>query len=174
MAEDTYALFSYTFVDELGTKASATVPVYFDGTLVTPNGLKTQWTTMGGHLDAMTSAQIVSGTISIEPAVAGGWKDAPEAGSRVEQTANFNFLNAVTKYKYGINIPSLDNTKIVGNQINLADTDVAAFVAEVIAGFTNGNFVNTGIHILTALADAFISFRKHRKQVNRATFEVPA
>lgn len=173
MAEDTYALFSYTFQDELGTKASAYVPVYFDGTLVTPTILKTQWTTMGTNLDGMTSAQIISGSINIVPAVSGSWKDTPDAGSRVEQTANFNFANAVTKYKYGVNIPSLANAAIDGGQIDLANTDVAAFIAQVIAGFTNGNFVNTGIHILTALADAFISFRKHRRQVDRATYEVP-
>lgn len=173
MAEDTFALFSYTFQDELATKATAVVPVYFDGTLVTPNILKTQWDAIGTELDGFTSAQIIGGQISVNPVVNVSWKDAPAAGSRVEQTANFNFTNAVTKYKYGINIPSLDNTAIDGGQIDLGNTDVAAFIAKIIAGFTNANFVNPEQRILVALADAFISFRKHRRQVDRATYEVP-
>lgn len=174
MANTQYALFSYSVVDELGTKANITVPAMIDPSAGTPTALSTEWTALGGLIDQVAGVEILSGSISIVKVRDGGWKSAPDAGSRVEQTGLFNFLNASSKYKFGLDIPGLADDKIAATgKINLADTDVANLISALTSSFTGGIFANTSLYPLTALADALLSFRKRRKQLARSSFEQP-
>lgn len=171
MANTQYALFSYSFIDELGTKASMTVPAMVDPTTGTPAALKSEWVALGTQLDANSDAQILGGSISIITVPDGGWKATPDAGSRVEQTGLFNFTNATTKYKFGVALPSIANDSIVSGKINLADTDVIALLDALIGSWTGGVFTNVGQYALTALADALLSFRKRGQSLRRTSME---
>lgn len=173
MANTQYALFSYTVVDELGTKSTVLVPAMVDPTTGTPAALKTAWTALGTDIDAIVGTEITGGRVEVVFVRDAGWKSAPDAGSRVEQTGLFNYGNATTKYKYGVDVPGLADDKISAGKIDLADTDIANFVTKLITSFTGGVFTNTSQYVLAALLDAAITFRKRRKQLSRSSFEVP-
>jgi len=171
MANTQYALFSFSFQDDLGTKSSMNVPAMVDPTTGTPAALKTEWLALGGQLDDLTGAQILGGAVSISLKPDPGWKTAPSAGSRVEQTGLFNFLNATSKYKFGVDIPSIVNTAISGGKIDLTTSIVTDVITSLITAFTGGVFTNTSQYPLSALADALLSFRKRRQQLSRSSFE---
>jgi len=171
MADTQYALFSYSLIDELGTRTSVTQPAMVDPTTGTPAALKTAWLGLGADIDAVSGAQITGGSVAIVYQPAGGWKATPAAGSRVEQTALFNFINATSKYKWGLDVPSFLNSKISSGKVNLADSAVTALINFILTAFTGGEFANTSTFPLTALADALLSFRKRRKQLARTSFE---
>lgn len=174
MANTQYALFSYSVVDELGTKANITIPAMIDPTSGTPSALSTQWTALGALIDAVTGVELLSGSVSIVKVRDAGWKSAPDAGSRVEQTGLFNFLNASSKYKFGVDNPGLADDKIAATgKIDLGDTDIANLITALTSSFTGGIFANTSLYPLVALADALLSFRKRRKQLARSSFEQP-
>lgn len=172
MANDTYAIFSYTLQDRFGTKTTTLLPAYVDGAAITAANLHTQWVSGGGDIDAITDAQIVGGRVSIEFTPDGAWKDTPGADSFTERTGVFNFTNASTKYKYGVKLPSFANDKLANGKIDLTDTDVAAFITLLTSVFTHGEYVNPGLAALLALADAFLAARKYRRQLDRSTYEV--
>jgi len=171
MANTQYALFSYSVIDELGTKANITLPAMIDPTTGTPAALSTEWVAMGDDIDAIVGAQITGGAVSIVKVPDGGWKSAPVTGSRVEQTGLFNFTNATSKYKYGIDIPGLSNDTIAAGKIDLTNTDIGNFINELVSTFTGGIWSNVSQYPLVALADALLSFRKRRKQLSRSSFE---
>lgn len=171
MANTQYAIFSYSFIDELGTKASMSVPAMVDPTTGTPAALSTEWVALGTQLDLNSDAQITGGSISIVKVPDGAWKDAPTEGARVEQTGLFNFTNTTSKYKFGIDLPSIANDDIVSGKIDLSNTNVIALLDALIGGWTGGIFTNTAQYALATLADALLSFRKRRKQLSRSSFE---
>jgi len=101
--------------------------------------------------------------------------DAPTADSCVEQTGVFNVPSSNSGRLFGIAVPGLDNSMIVDGEIDLSDTDVAAFVSAIEGTYTAGGvFTNNNWQQLNDLADAFLSFRKRRKQLSRSSYEVPA
>lgn len=167
----TPTIFSYTVADELGVKATMRAYAEFDGTVETVDGLVGEWTALGGVLDPMTGGQIVGGSVSFALVPDGAWKSAPVAGARVEQTGLFNFSNDTTAYKWGMDIPAILNTLISGHVINLAAGAVAAFIAAMDGGFTNGNFTNSAQQALVGLIDALLTFRKRRKQLTARSTE---
>jgi len=171
MANDTYVLFSYTVEDKFGTKTQTVLPAYVDGAAATVANLKTQWVTGGTDLDAITDGIITGGKVSLVLPPDGGWNDTPGSNSFDERTGMFNFLNGTTKYKFGVKVPSIDEGKLSGGKINLSDTDIAAFISLLTSVFTHGEYVNPGLYALSALADAFLSARKYRRQLDRSTYE---
>jgi hypothetical protein len=171
MANTQYALFSYSMIDELGTKTSMNVPAMIDPTTGTPAALKTEWLALGGQLDDLVGAQILSGSVAVVLKPDPGWKTVPASGSRVEQTGLFNFANATSKYKFGVDIPSIVNTAISGGKIDLTTSIVTDVITSLLTAFTGGVFTNTSQYPLSALADALLSFRKRRKQLSRTSFE---
>lgn len=171
MADTQYALFSYSVLDELGIRASMTIPAMIDPTTGTPAAIKTEWLALGAEIDALTGAQITGGSVATVFTPDSGWKATPAAGSRVEQTGLFNFSNSTSKYKFGVDLPAIDNSKLDGNKIDLTDSDVTAFIGSLVGTFTGGRFANTATFALVALVDAILSFRKRRKQLSRASFE---
>jgi hypothetical protein len=172
MANTQRAQLSYSFLDELGTRAAARFPAMLDPAMTLAQ-LVTATAGLGTLLDAITDGQIISARATVELGVQGA-KEAPGADSRVEETAVFDFANAVTPYAFGVAVPSFLDTKLDGNHIDLADADVAAFTAAVIATITGGGvFTNFSQQHLTAVRDAFLSFRKHRKQLARTSYTTP-
>jgi hypothetical protein len=160
---------SYRVRDELGVEASTLAYIGYDGAVETVNALVGEWAAYGGLLDAAVSGQIVGGKITIPVAPDPSWKTAPAAGSRVEQTALMNYRTASSQKRQGLDIPALINTAIVAGKIVTASGPIHALITAVLAGFTNGYFQNGEGQILTTFADAAVTFRKHRRQLDKST-----
>jgi hypothetical protein len=171
MANTQPAQLSYSLLDELGTKASSSFPLMIDPAMTVAQ-LVTATTAFGDLLDAIVGGAITAGSASLLFGDLGAKDGTPASGSRVEQTGVFNFNNGTTAYRFGEIAPSLADSVISGGTINLADSDVMAFVAACTASITGGGVhTNTARQTLTSLRDAFLSFRKHRKQLTRSSFE---
>jgi hypothetical protein len=170
MAYTVSARYSITLVDELGTEASDTYYALLDPTQTIQLAIDA-WAALAAVVDPITGGQIIRGGITILP-VPAGLKGAPVAGSRVEQTGVFNFLDSITTHRYGQALPSLRDSKIVAGKINLVDVAVAAFITFLTAVLAVAEWVNNHQQPLTALRDALISFRKRRKQLARSSFEL--
>lgn len=166
-----YGIESFTIVDRYGTKKPTQLPVSIADSQTLAQ-LVTDWGATGTVLDGVTDGQIVGGHILIPRQPLGGWGSSPGASSFVERNGNFNFNDNTTKYKFPISVPSFDQALEAAGKIDLTNAAVAAFVSLITGGFTGGTFVNTGYHVLTALADAFLSTRKSRKQLDRSTYEL--
>lgn len=160
--------FGFSVVDELNVRASATLPITFADT-VTLAQLATAWNTMEGLLQAIIDGSIDSGGVNFQFNVSS--PSAAGAGSRVEQNGIFNFLVGTTGKRFGIATPSLADAVISGGMIDLG-SPVSAFTAAVTASITGGGSYSTPQGVdLGALVDAFISFRKHRRQLRAHTVE---
>jgi hypothetical protein len=164
------AQLSYSIVDALGTRASKIDYAMVDPA-TTVAQLITELQAEAALLDTIAGGQITSSALSLVH-VPTGLKNAPGGQSRVEQTALFNFGNAVTSRRYGDAVPSFDSSRIVAGKIDLADQDVINYVTSLHTAWTLGAFTNASYQVLTGLVDAFISFRKRRQQLTRSSFEL--
>jgi hypothetical protein len=89
----------------------------------------------------------------------------------VEQNGIFNFLIGSTGKRFGVAVPSLADAVISGGLIDLG-SPVSDFTDAVTAAITGGGSYTTPEGVdLGALVDAFISFRKHRRQLRATTIE---
>jgi hypothetical protein len=168
---DVNVQYSFTIQDALGTKASTVLYSHATDTSTGAN-LAAEWQVLAGLISAITSASVLHGSASIMQTFT---DDAPTSDSRVEQTGVFDFPSSVSGRLFGVAVPGLDNSMIVDGEINLSDTDVAAFVSAIEGTYTTGGvFTNNNWQQLNDLADAFISFRKRRKQLSRSSYEIPS
>lgn len=172
MAFTQQAQFSFTILDQLGTKASMVIYALADPTKTIAN-LAADWETWAGLIDLIIGGQILHGTARLVLAPSGGEKGAPAAGSRVEQTGVFDLLNGVTPHKYGEAVPSIADAVIASGRIDLTDANVANFFTALHTATANTEPTNNSFQALTAESDAFLSFRKRRKQLDRSSFETP-
>lgn len=171
MANTVPATFSFTIVDELGTKATQLEYALVDPA-ITVTQLEGQYNTIGLALDNIIDGQILGGKIAIEQGVPSGAKTAVTAGARVEQTAVLNFSATGTPLKFGEAVPSISSSKIVGGKLDLTDTDVMTFFGLLVtSGLSVLDWTSNNRQNLAALLDAILSFRKRRKQLSRSSFE---
>src|ERR1035437_7227205 len=172
MADTVPAQFSYTVEDELGVSATFLVNALADPA-ATVTQLDTMWQTIGGLLDAITGGIIRGGHYRVMQDYTGG-KSTAAAGSRVEKAGVFNFSVAGTSFKTGLMVPSLKNSAITADRIDLSNSDIAAFLAAIVAATPGAlEWTSENRQALIALVDAFLSFRTHRKQLVRVSFERP-
>lgn len=172
MAFTQQAQFSFRILDELGTKASMVVYALADPTKTIAN-LAADWETLAALIDAITGGQITGGEAKLITAPSGDEKVAPAAGSRVEQTGVFDYPAGTSGRLFGEAVPSIADAVLSGGAINLSDADVAAFVAAMTTPTANTEPVSNMYLDLGALHDAFLSFRKRRKQLTRSSYELP-
>lgn len=170
MAETTGALFSYRLRDELNIETTCLLYLFLDPATTVAN-LVAEYQATSLLLDAITGGVIQTGKITLDVDPDAGVKGTAVAGSRVEQTGVFDFTNAVTSRLWGQAVPSLLNSKIVSGRINDADTDIVAWVTNLLSAVTTGHYTNNSFQHLAAVRDTFISFRKRRKQLSRESFE---
>ena len=99
--------------------------------------------------------------------------DPATALGDIEKGGLFNFSNATDSYKYGELVPDI-NPGVLNSSglIDLTNTDVTNFVTWMTTAHTALTPVTKGNRALTALADALITFRKHRKPLSRKTKEL--
>jgi len=135
--------------------------------------------TLMGHLEGfanaiqgLSSAGIQRLSISIEDNGLGDFSSIPRAPSGnepIEQTGVFNF-NAVgpVPRRWGLAIPGFTNTVLIDGRIDLGDPAIVDMIADI---GTGSAFTNEHYQPLGTLADAFLSFRRDRKQLQRSSFE---
>jgi hypothetical protein len=173
MAYTQEAQFSFTVQDDLGTKANMTLYYLLDPTKTIAD-LVTDWQAEATLAVAILGGKLIHGTARIVLTPSADQSSKPISSSRVEQTAVFDETNASNPRIYGIAVPSIADSKITGGVINLADTDVAAFVTSLSAasGTSTSEPTSNQFLVLNGLRDAFLSFRKRRKQLERSSYEL--
>jgi len=169
MADPT--IFSYQVQDDQGVKNRVDIYVAYNAATATVASLQGAWAAYGGALDAITDAQIVEGRITIPFASDPAWKTAPDTGNNANQVMVLDFENDFNRYLTAIDIPAYKESTLLPNgDPDLADTDLAAFIALVISG-SGAIFANSrDLHDLDALRKAFLTVRKLRG--NRAVTTV--
>jgi len=121
-------------------------------------------------VQGLTQGVPVEGTITLRFGTA---LDPSTAAGDIEKGALFNFNNATDTYATGLLIPDV-NPAILTSQglIDLSNSAVTDFITFVTTAHTVITIVTKGLRALTALRDALITFRKHRKPLTRRTKEV--
>lgn len=161
---------SYQITDALGV--TATHPVFINApsgeTLAQLQTFANDYTPL---IDAVTDGEITGIELRI-PLVVTGAKSGPVAGSEVERTGLFNFEQAGTRYKFGVDVPSIANALLVNGKIDLSNAAITNWVAFLEATTIGITFVSKFANALTALLDAVITFRKHRKLENKRSYEI--
>lgn len=91
----------------------------------------------------------------------------------IEKGALFNFQNGSDPYLQGYLIPDVAPS-ILNAQglVDLTNSNVTSFITWMTTAHTAITVVTKGVRALTALRDALIAFRKHRKPLSRKTKEV--
>lgn len=171
MANTQPARFTFSVLDGLGTRAAITDYAMIDPAMTVAQAVAA-WGAQATALDAMLDAQIVGGGVEIVRGPTG--KGAPVSTSRVEQTGVFNLLNATTPHRYGIAVAGLADAVIEAGRILLTEDGVVDTWLDIIeAAITGGGvYTNQAQQAVTTLADAFLSFRKRRKQLSRSSREL--
>lgn len=155
---------SATVQDERGIKANVNAHVFIDPAQ-TVTAIDTALAAWVVALDAITGGQVIRNSASIIPALPGGIKSAPVAGSEVEEVATFDFTQSGTPYHYGNVVPSfLESLETAAHKPDLTNAAVLAYTtllttSPVLGGYYSG----PGNDQLLALAYAFLSVRKHRR-----------
>lgn len=171
MAVNTDVTFSARIQDELGVEQSMTMYVEADDAQTLAQ-IKTAWGAWISLIDNVTAGQITAGKVTIGPDLPGTIKMAPVAGSRVEAGAVLNWTHAGANKRAGFFIPALKAAAISGGKVLLTQVDVAALLTAVLAPVAGGTYSNETFQALTAFRDAFLAFRKRRRQLRSESFEL--
>lgn len=162
----TPTVFSFTLQDNDNVKAPTPFYVSYDGAVETVDALIGTWLALGAKVDAVTGARILSGSVTIPLAADGTWKTTPLTGQSVSDTLNLSFANEDTINTDTFVVPAVRDTLIsAGRPIVTAGGAIDQLAQLLIAGFTNGNYVNPSGSSLEAWIAAFQGVRKHRRQL---------
>lgn len=162
----TPTVLSYTIRDDDGVKASAPMLAQYNGALETVDAMIGTWLAQGALVDAVTGGVIEGGSILIPLSPDASWKDTPITGQSVSDTLNLNFGNAATRFLWSLVVPAIRDTLISGGRPIVTPSGAIDDLAQaMLAGFTNGSFINQGGDDLASWVDAFQGVRKHRKQL---------
>lgn len=168
---DVTGLISMQVTDYLGVTVSSDLPIKS----VDTNTLATLVTQIQGYqtvFDDVTGGQITRCRVSFDVPLTAGLKDAPVSGDEVEMTGLFNYRQTGSVYKYGIDIPAIAASVIVDGKIDLTNAAIEAFDAWLKIAHSQVQAVSKYALLLASMADALISFRKHRKAQTRRSLEV--
>lgn len=171
MALTAPALVSVSIVDELGTKSSSSQYVLVDPTAPLAS-LAATAQAYATALDAIISGTITETRATLLPGNPAGLKATPGVGSRVENGAVVNFQDALSPRKYGTLIPSIAEAVIKNGKLDLTNAAVQAFVVLITTATGTEAFATPARTAITHAIDAFLSTRKHRKQLMRSSFEL--
>lgn len=169
-------IYSFTLKDARGVQATTTgIYVAYDAATQTVGAMTGNVAALGGLIDAITDAQIVDARLIIDIAPDPGWKSAPVANSDIQESFNFNFLQANSKYVQSVLIPGLKQSILVNNAPDPSHNPTLAFIQAMTGsiGGSNTVFANSKYsNDLTALKDVFVSFRPHRRATKQRTLVV--
>ena len=172
MANTQPASFGFSVVDELGVRGSTAVYALVDPTLVLSDQI-TQWQALATALAGVTGGMIESGDIRIKLTPTVDQTGKPAAGSRIEQTEVSSMAVTGTGGKTaGVDVPAWPDDLITGDKPVVDSGAGATWVAAITGTYTGGVLTNPTFTALGALVKAFISFRKRRRQLYRASVVV--
>jgi hypothetical protein len=161
-----------TILDNLAVEAKAIAYALVDPTASfdTVDGILA---TFLANLDAVTDGQIISSEVVVLPALPGGLKASPGAGSRVEQTGIFDYSALGDSHLWGFAVPAISNAVISGGKIVLTTGQPARVLADYLAAGGSGSltWTNAVSQALSAFASCFLSIRQYPRQLARSTFE---
>ena len=150
--------FSATILDSLGVKKST--DVYLD--LVDTTTLAVLAATCGTwltDLDAITDGEIVSTQIIVKPAIPGGVKGSPAAGSLAAKTAQISFSATGTTKLWGQAVPAIAAASVTAGKV--PNTGSMGTYTALLLG---GSYTNPDNQALAALKKTAIGDRSARKQ----------
>jgi hypothetical protein len=161
------ARFTATILDEDGVKAGASAHLSISdaSTVAQLDTELSNWLTV---LDGVTGGQIIRANAVVIPALPGGLKAAPIAGSEVQEAASFDFSQTGIPYHYGNVVPAfLETLELADGKPNLAAGAVVAYIADLLSAPLGGHYTGLGADNLVALSYAFLPTRKRRRAQNR-------
>lgn len=161
---------SYTMLDGLNVETTNVAYIDYDGALETVQALIGEWLAYGGLLDALSQSQIIRGSIKIPATPDGSWKSTPVAKSdnSLGIVADYSASGSIKRFGVLASNP-IPAAITADGKVNTANTPFTNWKNALTAGFTNGNFANNVSQGLATFRDAFLSTRKHRKQLDRAS-----
>jgi hypothetical protein len=175
MAADTNARIQFSLQDKAGLRSSLSMPAHIDGAQ-TVTQCKTAWNTQAGLLDLVTGCKVLSGEVVIVPSITFTPKSpTPEVDCQIERTGNLDMSSTGTVFVYDSIVPGI-STHVLNaalNEINEAQTDMAAYITALSAAILGGNFSNRAYQPFSSIHDSFLSFRKHRRALHSKSLETP-
>lgn len=155
--------FSATVLDSFGVKKSTDVylNIVDTTTLATLAGDAGTWLT---DLDAITDGEIVGAQIIIKPALPGGLKTGPAAGSYNAKTGQITFSASGTTKLWGQAVPALATSAISNGKVPNTGS-MGTYTALVAAS----PYTNPDNQTLLALKKTAVGDRSARKQQQSLT-----
>lgn len=163
------AILSITTEDADGEVFSA--PIY--GVTDDGNTLADVFTLVGSIISdyqLISDGAITKARLSLNVPLPVGVPAPITAGAEIERTALFNFRVEDQDYSFSLDVPAFKYDKYITgtNQVNLSDTDVSNFVAQVTAISSVFQAVDpVSQNPLEGVRTAVKTFRKHRRQTKR-------
>ena len=169
-------IFSYSLEDKAGVKGSCSFFVAYDAATETVAALLAAAAQLGGLIDAVTGARIVEFNVKVNALPDPAWKAAAIAGIDMEQTLLENFKITDSQYVQSYDVPALRDTLISGDKKPIIAAGAIKDLNDAITGVTGLGTVSVNSKFLldlTALVDAQVSFRKHRRQRKSISLATP-
>jgi len=164
------SIISYQLTDETGVVATSPLFINTPSTITIAN-LQTFADAYTPLLDGITDAQITGIEVRI-PLTITGAKSAPVGLADVERTGLFNFEQAGSNYKFGVDVPGIATDVIDSSgRIDLTISNVTNWIAFLLIATAGIRPESKFGNFLLGLVDALRTFRKHRKQLERRTIE---
>lgn len=92
------------------------------------------WITAGAPiLDALIDGKIEDVSVTLQATLPSGLKTDPVSGNTVHEGALFSWDAAGTTYEYGDYMPSAANADFNGNDVDMTNTDVTDWIAQMTA-----------------------------------------
>jgi len=156
--------------DAYGIVGTSPVFVEMDDTKTLAN-VVTDGLAYMGQVQGVTQGTVVKTTLLVDVYT----NPAPSLGAGdIEKGALFNFNNASDPYATGYLVPDVNPSVLDGaGLIDLSNGSITSYIAWLTTAHTAITVVTKGVRALTALRDALITFRKHRKPLSRKTTEKP-
>jgi len=101
-------------------------------TLVQAQGFMTGFAPL---VDVIVGGVINEASVSFPLTLPGGLKSSPDVGATVHRGGLFGYDNP-SPYKWSQYIPSLTPTLLIGEQVNVGDSDVGAYITAMESGIT--------------------------------------
>lgn len=162
---------SVQMLDKLGVSVSAFIPVAVDDTKTVAAALG-DVTTATQRLDQVSDSQIMKAGLTILGPIYGSAKTAPAATAENERTGLFNMRQNTSPYKFGVDVPAIAESLITNGKIDLSQAVITALITYLTTAGSALTPETTSLYLMSALADALLTFRKHRRAENRRSFEV--
>lgn len=157
-------------VDQYGIAGETGVVITIPDT-ATIAQLRTDVTSFVTDTQNLTQGAITDATVKLE--FAGSGVAPSTATGDIEKGGLFNLNNATDSYATGVLVPDLNPSVLTGaGLIDLSNASITTWLAYLTTAHTAITVVTKGIRALTALRDALITFRKHRKPLTRKTKEL--